>query len=1161
MKTKLLSILSAAMILLMAWSTHAQYPFTEDFESGVFPPSGWSIYNQAGDATWAQNENANHTPEGQFSAFHTYASGNQDGWLVTPQIAMPTEGFFFLTFWNINGDASWYGNNSVLVSTGSGNPDDNEFVEVWSPAIAAAEWDPVFIDLQAYAGEDIFIAFRYQGDFAHIWVIDDIALGEELNTDPVIVVTPDAVDQSVAQTGTSTNRLIIANDGIGGLTFDVDFEYTDQEGWLSIDPVSGSVQGNTSQEIQLTFSGNGLDFGAYTGVITVTSNDTENPEITIPVTMNVMDVSPVGVTILVNEYTFPTAISENGQYVVGTPFGGGSGYYWSQETGTINLAAGPDGVSNDGTVVVSYEDPELTYNGNPVQVTGRWSFEAPEFEFLGMNPEAPEFFMTDYNSGWGISANGVIVGMQYYPPYQYMAFSWTEEDGYDNIGGNPILQGNRPNGITGDGSIVYGWTQTDDASRSPIIWYNDTLKIFDPTANGEASGASHNGQYVAGNIGQDAFLWIGETDQTIIFENTINDGLISPTTVSNDGYVFGFTAEGWPPFPDTRRAFVRTPAGILITFNEYAVNRGWFDAAEWLFYSINGVSASGNRFIGAGIDRDGNYVSFLIDFDPDLPVIEINPDAFTETLEAGETSTQTLEISNSGTGNLNYQAVVQFMSDAKEPLAAPAGRSAKRSGMELGVKKDTDGFNPATRMDKNAREGVVLNYDGANVDAIGLIAGGTFYGAARYPADMVTPFSGYVIESIDVYVGDVPTEMEMFIWQAGTTTAPGSVLHQQVVVPEESSWNTFYLDETITVSNEDVWVGFRMTHDAGSFILGIDGGPYNLNGNWLSQDAVAWENSSDYGLNGNWNIRTRLQYDGIQWLSLDPSSGVIAEGETNSVSVNFNAEGLFSGTYQANIRVSGNDMDNALILIPVTLEVTGADGYYLTVHVNPENAGIATGAGQYAEGHQVTVTAMPSDGFEFVNWTHEDAEISSDPSFTYTMPAEDVALTAHFAEIAEVYTLTLLVNPEDAGVVTGAGDYEEGTVVTFNAAANDGFVFVNWTDEEGNAISDVEQNDITLTSDLTLVAHFVEDEVSVHDVWENRLSIFPNPANDLLQLIGDIHLQQVSIMDMTGKVVYHARVTGENVTLNVASLSQGFYLLRVISKEGEVHHTRIIISR
>ncbi|MGM0573416.1 MAG: choice-of-anchor J domain-containing protein [Bacteroidota bacterium] len=1083
MKATLLFTLFGALLFWCMTPAMANYPFTEDFEGSEDIPAGWTVYNQSGDMTWEITDLINNTPDGSNSAFHNFAFGMQDTWLTTPQISMPDEGDFFLNFWQINMDTDFYHKNSVMVSAGSPDPDDGDYVEVWTEDIVPDEWSPVYIDLEDYAGEDIYIAFRYEGDNAHIWIIDDVALGEEVDIDPEMVVDAEEIEQSVAQNGTSTNRFSIINEGIGTLDYDIVVDYVDEDGWLTVDPASGTVAGNSSEFIDLTFSDSGYDFGSYEATITITGNDTENPEATVDVIMNVMDASPVNLVVFQDTHTFPVAISENGQHVVGTPFGGETGYYWSEESGVTNIAAAVEGVSDDGEVVVTYEDPDLIYNDNPVTVAGKWSLATGEFEFLGMNPAAPEFFMNDYSSGYGISADGsTIVGMQYYQGFNYKAFSWSEDD-YDNIGDHADLpEGNRPNGITANGEVVYGWAQTATASRSPVVWHNDEIIFIDETSSGEAYGGSPNGQFITGELNSEGFVLNTETGEITTFQNTLNDGMIGPAAVSNDGYVFGFTAEGFPPLPGSRRAFVRHPDGNLTTFNDYAVDQGWFDAESWTFYAITGVSGDGNRLIGAGMDKDGNDVSFMVDLAPAEPEIEADPMSLTESLEHGETAEQIITISNTGTGDLNYQATIQFVEDEARVQEVPAGRTAFNRDMELAVKKETHGFHPATRI--GDKDDVVLNYDGANVDAIGLLDGGTFYGAARYPSSMVAPFGGYLLESVDVYVGNIPTEIKLMIWDAGTTTSPGDLLHEQEFTPTEASWNTVILNEALPVSGADLWVGLMITHDAGSYVLGIDGGPDNMDANWLTQDINEWEHLSDYGVTGNWNIRTKLQYDGIQWLSLDPVSGTIEEGENQQVTLGFNAEELEPGTYEANIRLNSNAVNDELVIVPVTLEVA------------------------------------------------------------------DLPL----------YTLTLLIDPEDAGEVIGAGEYYAGDVVTVNALANDDFAFLNWTDQNDEVVSAEPENDISMPAEHTTLTANFESTVSVQGITENSISIYPNPASTYFHITGDEKIETVALYDLSGQLVYEEQINQTTGRIHTSDLQEGIYLVRII-KANEVFTKKVRIIR
>ena len=145
--------------------------------------------------------------------------------------------------------------------------------------------------------------------------------------------------------------------------------------------------------------------------------------------------------------------------------------------------------------------------------------------------------------------------------------------------------------------------------------------------------------------------------------------------------------------------------------------------------------------------------------------------------------------------------------------------------------------------------------------------------------------------------------------------------------------------------------------------------------------------------------------------------------------------------------------------------------YEVVVNINPAGAGSVTGEGLYNYDERVTLVATANEGFEFENWTDADGNVlSGDATYIFDMPAEDVTLTANFAPLQ--FTLTLIANPEEGGSVTGAGVYDFGEEAEVNAIPNEGWAFINWTDEDGNLVSDQPANVIEITADLTLIANF-----------------------------------------------------------------------------------------
>ncbi|MDE5703227.1 MAG: InlB B-repeat-containing protein, partial [Bacteroidales bacterium] len=93
----------------------------------------------------------------------------------------------------------------------------------------------------------------------------------------------------------------------------------------------------------------------------------------------------------------------------------------------------------------------------------------------------------------------------------------------------------------------------------------------------------------------------------------------------------------------------------------------------------------------------------------------------------------------------------------------------------------------------------------------------------------------------------------------------------------------------------------------------------------------------------------------------------------------------------------------------------------LTLNILPgREAGNTTGGGSFKEGTQVSVTATANDGYRFVAWMDGDTELSKDNPYKFEMPAQNTTYEAVFEPL---YALSLLATPENAGIVTGNGQY------------------------------------------------------------------------------------------------------------------------------------------
>ena len=185
------------LLALLGLTTYSQVSTLEEgFES--WPPSNWEAYF-IGDANdgWRQDFEAI-SYSGEHSAYSSINNDQCDNWLVTPQILVQSNNYE-LKFWDYNKTIEFYDKASVLISTGSGNPEDGEFIEVYTtPTPLNLEfWEERVIDLSSYNGQNIYVAFRYEGTF-HQWYLDEVRVSPEVYTDGALttIVNPTGVSET-----------------------------------------------------------------------------------------------------------------------------------------------------------------------------------------------------------------------------------------------------------------------------------------------------------------------------------------------------------------------------------------------------------------------------------------------------------------------------------------------------------------------------------------------------------------------------------------------------------------------------------------------------------------------------------------------------------------------------------------------------------------------------------------------------------------------------------------------------------------------------------------------------------------------------------------------------------------------------------------------------
>lgn len=161
-----------------------ELPYFEGFEQDVTDWECWTVLDehenyydegQSRPSYWHRSTGYSdvHPVTGDHLAYHNWNDGAaQEGWLISPKLAILPESECTLTFQTYEEYYNEMIYEGVFVSTT--NTDPSSFTEVWTQNNPYNGWRQVEVDLSAYKGQKIYIAFKYAGFDGHSWYIDDI---------------------------------------------------------------------------------------------------------------------------------------------------------------------------------------------------------------------------------------------------------------------------------------------------------------------------------------------------------------------------------------------------------------------------------------------------------------------------------------------------------------------------------------------------------------------------------------------------------------------------------------------------------------------------------------------------------------------------------------------------------------------------------------------------------------------------------------------------------------------------------------------------------------------------------------------------------------------------------------------------------------------------
>jgi len=274
--------------------------------------------------------------------------------------------------------------------------------------------------------------------------------------------------------------------------------------------------------------------------------------------------------------------------------------------------------------------------------------------------------------------------------------------------------------------------------------------------------------------------------------------------------------------------------------------------------------------------------------------------------------------------------------------------------------------------------------------------------------------------------------------------------------------------------------------------------------------------------------------------------GVAFADSSNGWVGNYN----YFGGENSILRYQRNNSTRFSVVASALQVVTGVD------------AGTLSGIANYNSGASVTLTATPLTGYIFEKWISypDQTDLGTNATYTFTMPASNVAVLASFIadpDIATAYLSDLKVNGTTISgfsattyvynVVLPAGTT---TVPTVTATASNTGATIDYV--HATSLPGVDSVKVTAPNGTTKLNYLVNFTVAPTGISENefgKLLISPNPATNNVTIA--LNSKQngvfnVNIVDLTGKSVYTNSLEA-NATMNVdvTAFAKGVYFVKI----------------
>jgi len=309
-------------------------------------------------------------------------------------------------------------------------------------------------------------------------------------------------------------------------------------------------------------------------------------------------------------------ISDNG--IVSMQTSGGDIFKWDAVNGMVQIgaltngypAAGRTLISSDGTKIGSTATNAVT-GFNEIS-----TYNVATSTWTNQGGLVPTGWDGSVSSTWGMTPNGnTIVGLGWITAGSAHAVKWNAQNGVVDLGSMIPGSSSRANAINTDGTVIVGWQDEFDGTRSGAKWVNG-VESFIKDSNGdnvgEAGDVSADGNTIIGTGYPEPYVWNNVSGLTYITHpNSSAFFRGGATGISANGQIVIGFFRPFPGPPMTGEGFIWTQAGGRVNLNDYATSVGVNTQGVTMSLPL-AISQDGKKIAGIGMNSSSQIVAFYL---------------------------------------------------------------------------------------------------------------------------------------------------------------------------------------------------------------------------------------------------------------------------------------------------------------------------------------------------------------------------------------------------------------------------------------------------------------------------------------------------------------------------------------------------------------------